>query len=128
MLMFHLTAWVTLAAMLVYIWTGYNVGKARTVHKVPAPSMDGPVEFQSAMRVQVNTLEQLALFLPVLWMCAYFLSDRWAAIGGVVWIVGRILYALGYYKAPSKREIGFGITFAASVGLMIGTVIGLLSH
>ncbi len=80
------------------------------------------------MRVQVNTLEQMALFLPVLWMCAYFLADRWAALGGAVWIIGRILYALGYYKDPSKREIGFGITFFASVALMIGTVIGLLTH
>lgn len=124
----QMTAWITLAAMLVYIWMGYNVGKARMQCKVPAPAMDGPLPFQSAMRVQVNTLEQMALFLPSLWMCAYFLADRWAALGGALWIVGRIVYALGYYKAPAKREIGFGITFFSSAALMVGTVIGLLSH
>jgi glutathione S-transferase len=107
---------------------GYQVAGARARHKIPAPTMDGPVEFQSVMRVQANTVEQFVLFLPALWMCAYFLSDRWAALGGAVWVVGRIVYALGYYKAPAKREIGFGITFFASVALMIGTVIGLLSR
>jgi len=124
----QMTAWVTLAALIVYIWMGFNVGKARGKYKVPAPAMEGPVEFQSVMRVQANTVEQLAIFLPVLWMCAYFHSDRWAAIGGAIWIVGRIVYALGYYKSPAKRDIGFGITFFSSIGLMIGTVIGLLSH
>ncbi|MGZ5819007.1 MAG: MAPEG family protein [Burkholderiaceae bacterium] len=124
----QMTAWITLAALIVYIWMGFNVGKARGQYKVPAPATEGPVEFLSVMRVQANTVEQLVIFLPVLWMCAYFLSDRWAAIGGAIWVVGRIVYALGYYKSPSKRDIGFGITFFASVSLMIGTVVGLLSH
>jgi glutathione S-transferase len=124
----QMTAWVTLAALIMYIWMGFNVGKARAQYKVPAPAMDGPVEFQSVMRVQANTVEQLIIFLPVLWMCATFLSDRWAALGGTIWIVGRILYAIGYYKSPSKREIGFTISFFASVALMIGTVVGLLSR
>jgi glutathione S-transferase len=124
----QMTAWVTLAALIMYIWMGFNVGKARAQYKVPAPAMDGPVEFQSVMRVQANTVEQFIIFLPVLWMCATFLGDRWAALGGAIWIVGRILYAIGYYKSPSKREIGFTISFFASVALMIGTIVGLLSR
>jgi glutathione S-transferase len=124
---FTLTAWVTLVALIVYIWMGFNVGKARGKYKVPAPAMDGPVEFQSVMRVQANTVEQIVIFLPALWMCAYFFSDRWAALGGLVWVAGRIVYALGYYKSPAKRDIGFGITFFSSVGLMICTGIGLLA-
>jgi len=121
-----MTAWITLAALLFYFWTGLNVGRARGKYKVAAPSTDGPEEFQRVLRVQVNTLEQLALFLPTLWMCATFLSDRWAATAGLAWVLGRILYALAYYKEPAKRELGFGITVLASVALMIGTVIGLL--
>jgi glutathione S-transferase len=128
MLAFHWTAWATLVALIVYIWIGYNVGKARAQFKISAPVMDGPVEFQSVMRVQANTVEQLVIFLPALWMCAYFLGDAWAAAGGALWSVGRIIYALGYYKAPAKREIGFGITFFSSMALMIGTAIGLYLH
>lgn len=122
------TAWATLAALVVYIWMFVNVGKARGKYKVPAPATDGPVEWQSVLRVQANTVEQMVMFFPALWMCGYFLSDRWAALGGAVWVVGRIVYALGYYRAPEKRSVGFGITSLATLGLMIGTVVGLFSR
>ena len=120
------TAWATIAVLLTYIWILANVAMARGKYKVVAPSIDGPIEFQSVYRVQINTVEQMLLFLPALWMCAYFFSDRWAAAGGIVWIVGRIVYALGYYKDPAKRELGFGIGMVATVALMAGTVIGLV--
>jgi glutathione S-transferase len=121
----HLTAWATLAALAVYCWIFFNVGKARGKYGIAAPAMDGPVGFQSVMRVQANTVEQMVLFLPALWMCAWFLDDRWAALGGAVWCIGRIVYALGYYRDPSKREAGFVITALASLALMIGAGIGL---
>ena len=108
------TAWITLAALAMYFWTGLNMGKARIKYEVPAPAMDGPIEFQRVARVQANTLEQMAIFLPALWMCAFFVSDRWAALGGAVWVVGRIIDALGYYKAASRRSPGFGISMLAA--------------
>jgi glutathione S-transferase len=122
----HLTAWVTLAALAVYLWTGVNVARARAKFKVKAPAMDGPLGFQSAMRVQANTLEQLPVLLAPLWMCAHFLGDAWAAAGGLLWCVGRIVYALGYYRDPAKREAGFVLGMVASGLLVAGTVIGLL--
>lgn len=124
----HLTAWVTLAALAVYLWTGLNVARARARHKIPAPAMDGPLEFQSVLRVHANTLEQLPLLLAPLWMCAWFLGDRWAAAGGLLWCVARIVYALGYYQSPAKREFGFILGMVASALLIAGTVIGLLLH
>lgn len=120
------TAWVTLAALAVYFWTALNVAKARVAYKVPAPAMDGPLPFQCAVRVQANTVEQIVLFLPVLWMCAYFLGDQWAAAGGALWSVGRIVYAIGYYRAPAKRHIGFLLTMVALAALGAGTAVGLL--
>jgi glutathione S-transferase len=120
------TAWATVAVLLTYIWILANVAMARGKYKVVAPSIDGPIEFQRVYRVQINTVEQIVLFLPALWMCAYFFSDRWAAAGGIVWVVGRIVYALSYYKDPAKRELGFGISMAANVAVMAGTVIGLV--
>src|SRR5438445_590610 len=122
------TAWITLAALVVYIWILTNAGRARVKYKVTAPSTDGPLGFQSALRVQMNTVEQLVLFLPALWLCAVFFSDRWAAAGGVLWIVGRILYALSYYKDPAKRGPGFGLTMLASAALMLAAAAGLILH
>jgi glutathione S-transferase len=124
----HWTAWATLAALIAYMWMLSNVGKARKKHQIPAPATDGPIEFQSVLRVQANTVEQMVIFFPALWMCAYFLGDRWAALGGAVWVIGRIVYALGYYKAPAKRAVGFGIAAFATLALLAGTALGLFLH
>lgn len=103
-----------------------NAGRARIRHGIPAPSMDGPEEFQRSQRVQANTLEQLPLVLVPLWMCAYFLGDVWAASGGMLWCLGRIAYALGYYRDPAHREIGFITGMVACALLICGTIFGLL--
>lgn len=122
----HLTAWATLAVLGVYFWTGVMAGVARAKYGVGAPSMDGPLPFQSAQRVQANTLEQLPLVLVPLWLCGSYLGDTWAAAGGLLWCLGRILYALGYYRDPSKREAGFIIGMLACGALVAGSAIGLL--
>jgi glutathione S-transferase len=123
-----LTAWVTIASLLMYIWVFTRVGNARRVHKVAAPATDGPMEFLIASRVQTNTVEQLILFLPLLWLCSMYMSDRVAAILGSVWIIGRVIYALGYCRAPEQRHIGFLIASLASLGLLIGAVTGLVIY
>jgi glutathione S-transferase len=123
---FQCTAWATLATLLLCLWTMYRVGKARGQYGVKAPAVDGPPEFSRVLRVQVNTVEQMLLFLPALWLCALFLGDYWAAAGGAIWIVGRILYALGYYSEAKKRSAGFGIALFALTALMLGTAAGLL--
>lgn len=124
----HLTAWLTLAVLAVYLWTGLNVARARTRFKIAAPAMDGPLEFQSVLRVQANTLEQLPMALAPMWLCAWFLGDIWGAAGGLLWCIGRVAYALGYYQAPAKREFGFITGMVASALLICGTVVGLLLH
>jgi len=123
---FQWTAWATLAALMLCLWTMYRVGKARAAHKVSAPAVDGPPEFLRVLRVQVNTIEQMTLFLPALWLCAWVLSDRWAAAAGAIWVTGRIVYALGYYREAAKRSAGFGLSLFATSALMLGTVVGLL--
>lgn len=121
-----LTAWATLAVLGVYFWTWGVAGRARIVHQVPAPSMDGPEGFLRAHRVQMNTLEMLPLVLVPLWLCAMFMGDGWVAGGGLVWCVGRIMYALGYYRDPAKREAGFILGMLACAMLIGATVFGLL--
>jgi glutathione S-transferase len=124
----YLTAWASLAVLGVYLWTGLNAARARVKYKVAAPSMEGPLGFQSAMRVQANTLEQLPMVLVPMWLCAHYLGDVWGAAGALLWCVGRILYALGYYRDPAKREAGFITAMVASALLIVGTVIGFLLH
>lgn len=122
------TAWATLAALLTYIWMIRNVGRMRIKHGIKAPETNGPTEFLTVQRVQANTVEQMLLFFPALWMCAVFLGDKWAAAGGALWVVGRLMYALAYYREPRKRGPGFMLTVGASALLMLGTVVGLIIH
>lgn len=122
----QLAAWATLAVLGVYFWTWGNAARARIKHHVPAPSMDGPEGFLRAHRVQMNTLEMLPLVLAPLWLCAVFLGDAWAAAGGLLWCLGRVLYALGYYRDPARREFGFILGMLACAMLIGATVFGLL--
>ena len=74
----------------------------------------------------MNTLEQLPLVLVPLFLCGAFLGDVWAAAGGLLWCASRILYALGYYRDPAKREMGFIVGMLACAALIGGSVVGLL--
>ena len=118
---------VTALALLVYLWMVIGVGGARRKSGIKAPAMTGDPLLERAVRVQSNTLEWLPIFLPSLWLCHLFWQPQdqsgiiVAAIG-VVWIVGRILYALGYVEDPSKRSMGFLIQFLASVVLLLGAL------
>ena len=67
----------------------------------------------------MNTLEHMAFFLPSMWLYAWAVSANWAAGIGLIWIVGRILYAFAYYRDPAKRPVGMLITFAAQLILFI---------
>ena len=116
---------VTVTALIVYFVLTANVGRARAKYKVPPPQMSGEPNFERVVRVQQNTLEQLVVFLPALWLFAEFVSPVWGAGVGAAWIVGRIAYAWGYYQAAEKRTIGFGISSLATLILLGGSLVGI---
>lgn len=125
-----LPALATLLALAVYFVTAMLVGRARVAHQVKPPSIHGPEAFERVLRVQQNTLEQLAFFLPSLWMAALFNNPRLAAALGFVWVGGRIAYAVGYTRSASQRAPGFVIGVFTSVvlfALALTGVIGQLS-
>jgi len=118
--MFHFTALVTCLAILFYFFTGVQVGKARAAFGVKAPAISGNPDFERVFRVQMNTLEWMPILLPSLWLFAIYISDAIAAVLGLVWIAGRILYMTGYSQAADKRGPGFGIQAAAAILLWLG--------
>lgn len=113
---------VTILALLVYFWMGLRVAGARRKTGIAAPAMTGDPLLERNVRVQANTLEWLPIFLPALWLFAIYWNDLIAAGLGVVWIVGRILYALGYVADPGKREAGFLIQTLAAAVLLLGAL------
>ncbi|MBL1208480.1 MAPEG family protein [Geminocystis sp. GBBB08] len=116
---------ITVSALLVYFVTIINVGRARAKYQVMPPAMSGEPNFERALRVQENMLEQLIFFLPLMWIFSYYISELWGAILGGIWILGRVLYAWGYYQEAKKRALGFGISSFSSVTLLLGCLITL---
>jgi glutathione S-transferase len=100
----------------------------RSKHAVHAPAVTGAPEFERAFRVQMNTLEQFVLFLPLLWLATVYpvVSGYLAPGFGLIWLVGRILYASGYMADPAKRSLGFNIGAAAVLGLLVLSIIGIM--
>jgi glutathione S-transferase len=115
---------VMMLAVIEYFAFGMAVGMARGRYKIPAPAVSGNPDFERYYRVQMNTLEQMMVFLPSLWTFATFVSANWAAGLGLVFVIGRLVYFYGYTKAANKRGIGFGISGLPTMILMIGGLIG----
>jgi uncharacterized membrane protein YecN with MAPEG domain len=124
--MYPLTSLVTIAALTVYFAMVLNVGRARIKYGVKLPAIMGNEDFERVLRVQQNTLEQLIIFLPAVWIFSIYVGEKWAAIAGTVWVIGRIAYAIGYYATAEKRVIGFALTFLSSVVLLGGSAFGIV--
>jgi len=117
-----LPALITAIAALVYLVLVINVGRARAKYGVMPPAVSGNENFERVLRVQHNTLEQLVFFLPGLWLFAIFINPAIASIFGGIWVIGRILYAWGYYQAAEKRMIGFALSSLSSMILVFGAL------
>lgn len=128
MLLDHLdTAFVTLGALLLYFVVTFRVGYLRNQLGIQPPTNDGPPAFLRARALQANTLEQLAFFLPALWLFSFAIGDQLAALLGLVWIGARATYAYVFTRDPTKRLPPFMIALMASLALWAGALIGLLA-
>ncbi|MBV8145533.1 MAG: MAPEG family protein [Gammaproteobacteria bacterium] len=117
---------VILLALLEFLLFGWAVGSARVRYNVPAPAMSGHPVFERYFRVQMNTLEQLIIFLPSILLFARYIN-AWAAVAlGVIFIIGRGLYFRGYVQEPAARHAGFVLSAIPNVTLFVGALIGVL--
>jgi glutathione S-transferase len=122
-------AWVTIVAMLAlleYFFFSIKVGQARGKYGVKAPATTGNEMFERYNRVHQNTMEQLVMFLPSLFTFASFVSEIWAAVVGVVFIIGRAVYFNLYIADPDKRGTGVLISMLATAVLILGSLIGAI--
>ena len=101
---------VTILALMQFFWFGIEVGMMRAKHQCKAPAITGAPEFERMFRVQQNTMEQIVMFIPALWLFAEFVNPLWAAGMGVVYLIGRTVYRMAYVKDPKSRSAGFMMT------------------
>jgi glutathione S-transferase len=115
---------VTALALLQFMAFGFRVSGARGKYGVKAPAVAGNEIFERHFRVQQNTLEQLVAFVPGIYLFSHYFNPLWGAALGMVYLIGRQMYAASYVKDPAKRGPGFGMTFLPVVVLVAGGLIG----
>jgi glutathione S-transferase len=116
---------VILIALLEYMVFAGLVGRARVRYGVRAPATTGHPDFERTHRVHQNTLESLIVFVPAVWIFGLYVSYLWATVLGVLFVIARAIYAVGYIRAAEKRSIGAGLTALVNMALVVGGLIGL---
>ncbi|GGY78319.1 glutathione S-transferase [Cellvibrio zantedeschiae] len=122
----HFPAIITLLSLVLFFVIVLYVGYARTKYGIKAPATTGNQEFERVFRVQMNTLENLILFLPALWLFSHYVSPLWAGLVGVVWLIGRIDYAFSYSRNAEARSRGYAISALAFIVLLVGAALGVV--
>jgi uncharacterized MAPEG superfamily protein len=124
----HWTALLTLGVLALGFAVTAIAGRARVKYAIKAPATTGHEMFERAYRVQMNTLETTVLFLPALWLAAYYVGALFSTAVGAVWLVARVWYAAAYLRDPRKRGPAFGLAYAAWGVLMFGSAWSVLTR
>jgi glutathione S-transferase len=112
---FGYVALVVATTFFLNIWQMSKVGAMRKKYNIQYPIMysDKHPEFNCAQRVHQNTLENMPFLLTNM-IVAGLSKPVWAGTLGALWIVGRVIYSIGYYSGdPPKRMPGFIIGILA---------------
>ena len=120
------TVIVTFLALGQFVLFGVQVGSLRGKHGIKAPATSGHEEYERMHRVHQNTMEQLVVFLPALWIHAYYANPLWGAVIGLVYITGRFIYKSAYLKDPASRGPGFTMSFVPSAVLLIWALVAVV--
>lgn len=116
---------VTILAVVLCFFMSFRVATMRAKHKIMAPTCTGNPEFERAFRVHYNTIENLIVFLPLLWIASLFFDATIAAGVGIVWVLSRIVYMQLYMANPEGRTPGALVGLLCLLGLLIMSVWGL---
>ena len=125
---YPLTTLATVLALIVLTALSAIVSRARGRYAVPAPATTGHPEFERRYRVHANTVEQIVMLIPLLWLTAAWIGDPWAGLAGLVWCLGRVLYARGYFKEAGRREIGYYVTVVPVLAMMVAVVVAVAAR
>jgi glutathione S-transferase len=117
---------VAILAVIQLVFFGVLVARARGRYQVKAPAVTGHELFERMYRVQMNTVELIVCFLPALYVAAKYWAPGYVAIAGAVYLVGRMVYWRAYTEAPAKRELGFALSMAPTVALLLAALVGIV--
>jgi uncharacterized MAPEG superfamily protein len=117
---------IVITAVIQFLFFGVMTGKARVKYGVKAPATTGEEGFERMYRVQMNTLEMLVIFIPVIFIASNYWSPLLTSSLGLVYIIGRFIYWRAYVNEPKNRAIGFMLSLVPSMLLMVLSVVGII--
>lgn len=123
-------ALATLLALIQVMAFQWRVGKGRNQFNVAAPATTGPETWERYNRVHLNTIENLIMLLPLMWICAWFFSPAAAATLGLAFVFARAWYSRLYLAEPSRRGPAvwltgiclYLLTAAAAIGVALSAI------
>lgn len=115
-------------SVLVNHWMVFNVMRARKKYNVKYPMLYSPDNqtFNCIQRAHQSTLETYPQFLLLL-MVGGLQYPRVAAVGGVVYLLGRIAYAIGYSTGDPQKRVWGSFGFVGLVALL-GSTVSFAAH
>jgi len=122
-LLVFLVVVLTVVQLMVF---SFLVGRGRIKYDVPAPAMSGHPVWERLNRVHQNSLEQAVIFIPLLLVFAAEFGQREAVVLGLLYLLGRTLYAVGYVRDPKSRGPGATLTFVVQALLALGAIGAIL--
>ncbi|KAK8725675.1 hypothetical protein OTU49_010685 [Cherax quadricarinatus] len=114
---------VAVGSSFMLVWKAMQVGSMRKKLKIHYPTMYSPNNdlFNCYQRAHQNTLENYPTFLTLLLLGGLY-NPVVSAVGGAVWCVGRIAYALGYYTGDPKKRMRGGFGYFGLFAMLYCTV------
>ena len=116
---------VILLSVIQLVIFSFFVGRARTKFGLPLPSMAGNLQVERYIRGHLNSVESIVVFVPALTVASHYWNPAWIAGLGLIYIVGRTLYFIGYTQSVEKRGPGFLISALSTVALIGLALVGL---
>ncbi len=121
-------ALLIILAVLQFMAFSFLVGPARVKYEVKAPATTGNEDWQRRFRVHQNTMEQLVAFVPAIYLCAVYANQTVAIVCGVIYLIGRCIYAYTYIKDPKTRALGMILSFFPTLAMVLAALGGVLMN
>ncbi len=113
-------------AVLQFFFFSFMTGITRGKSGLKAPAVTGDEGFERIYRVQVNTLEMLAAFLPALFIAGNHWSPMVVSILGLIYLIGRFIYWRAYITNPDTRRLGFMLSMLPTLALIVMAICGAI--
>jgi len=117
---YYFVALVTLLLGFLTFGMAATVSRLHRRTGILAPTVTGDPLLERAFRAHQNTVEWTPIFLPAMWLFAVYWNTALAAGLGTLWLVGRLIYFVGYLSDARKRLPGFFIQALAAFALLFG--------